>query len=160
MRAMILAALAASAMAPVAATAQDYNRGYDRSYDNRDNRGYDNRGYDNRSYANRGYDNSDYRGYNRDDGNYYPERDYRADRRYRVRQLSANDQIYRGHDGRYYCRRNDGTTGLIVGGAGGALLGSAIAPGGSGLLGAVLGGAGGALLGKSIDQRNSNVRCR
>ena len=148
MRIMMLAALAAStAVAPVAASAQDYNRGgYDRGYNN-DNRGYrdDNRGYND----------------GRDNGNYYPERDYRANRRYRERYLTANDQVYRGHDGRYYCKRNDGTTGLIVGGAGGALLGSAVAPGGSGLLGALIGGAGGALLGKSIDQNGRNgYRCR
>ncbi len=35
---------------------------------------------------------------------------------YRERRLGRNDRIYRGGDGRYYCRRTDGTTGLIVGG--------------------------------------------
>jgi hypothetical protein len=94
-----------------------------------------------------------YNGY--DAGRYY-----RDDRRYRERRLSRNERVYRGQDGRYYCRRNDGTTGLIVGGAAGGLLGSAIAPGGSGLLGAVLGAAGGALAGRAIERSNEPVRCR
>ena len=34
-----------------------------------------------------------------------------------VRVLSANDRVYLGRDNRYYCRRSDGTTGLIIGGA-------------------------------------------
>ena len=33
---------------------------------------------------------------------------------------------WRGRDGRYRCRRPDGTTGLIVGGAAGALIGREI----------------------------------
>lgn len=109
-----------------------------------------------------GYSSYDY---NRPDpayGGYEADRYYREDRRYRERRLSANDRVYAGRDGRYYCRRSDGTTGLIVGGIAGGVLGTALAPGGSGLLGALLGGAGGAALGQSVD-RNSNrndVRCR
>ena len=99
--------------------------------------------------------------YNRFDpavGGYYADNYYRDGPRYRERRLGARDRIYVGRNGRYYCRRNDGTTGLIVGGLAGGALGSAIAPGGSGLLGALLGGAGGAALGQSIDR--NNVRCR
>lgn len=99
--------------------------------------------------------------YNRPDpayNGYYADRYYRDDARYRERRLNANDRVYVGNDGRYYCRRNDGTTGLIVGGIAGGVLGTALQPGGSGLLGALLGGAGGAALGKSIDK--NNVRCR
>ena len=110
-----------------------------------------------------GYYGNDYRryDYNRPDPNsngYYADQYYRDDARYRERRLSNNDRVYVGQDGRYYCRRSDGTTGLIVGGIAGGALGAAIAPGGSGVLGALLGGAGGALLGKSIDK--NNVRCR
>ena len=79
---------------------------------------------------------------------YHPEDHY--DRR-----LTRRDYIYRGHDGRYYCRRNDGTTGLVVGGVGGALLGGAI---GGDALGALVGGASGALLGSAIDR--GQVHCR
>lgn len=74
---------------------------------------------------------------------------------YRERRLSRNDRIYRGGDGRYYCRRSDGTTGLVVGAVAGGLLGSAI---GGDTLSALIGGAGGALLGRSVDR--GNIRCR
>ncbi|KQN37471.1 hypothetical protein ASG37_10515 [Sphingomonas sp. Leaf407] len=83
---------------------------------------------------------------------------YRDDRRYNERRLSSNERVYVGQDGRYYCRRNDGTTGLIIGGLAGGALGTAIAPGGSGLLGAIIGGVAGAAGGKAIDR--NNVRCR
>jgi len=86
---------------------------------------------------------------------------YYADRYYhegRQRRLSRNDRVYRGNDGRYYCRRSDGTTGLIVGGIAGGVLGNIIAPGGSELLGTLLGAAGGAVIGKSVDK--GNVTCK
>lgn len=97
-------------------------------------------------------------------GGYDAGRYYREDRRYRERQLSDNDRVYRGNDGRYYCRRDDGTTGLIVGGVAGGALGAAIAPGGSGLLGAIIGGVAGAAGGQAIDRgsngNNGRTRCR
>ncbi|WP_157216843.1 glycine zipper 2TM domain-containing protein [Flavisphingomonas formosensis] len=74
---------------------------------------------------------------------------------YRARRLGRDDRIYRGGDGRYYCRRNDGTTGLVIGGIAGGLLGNAI---GGDTLGTLLGAGGGAVLGRSIDR--GNVRCR
>lgn len=47
----------------------------------------------------------------------------RDDRRYRPRRLYRSDLIYRGSDNRYYCRRDDGTTGLVLGGiAGGEIV--------------------------------------
>ncbi|MDP1026914.1 glycine zipper 2TM domain-containing protein [Sphingomonas sp. KR1UV-12] len=89
-----------------------------------------------------------------DDDNWDASRDYRRSNA-RERRLSREDRIYRGRDGRSYCRRNDGTTGLVVGGVGGAVVGNLI---GGGLLGTLAGGAGGALLGRSIDK--GKVRCR
>ncbi len=80
---------------------------------------------------------------------------YRAGGRHSERRLSRNDEVYRGRDGRYYCRRNDGTTGLVIGAIGGGLLGNAI---GGDTLGTLLGAGGGAVLGRSIDR--GNVRCR
>ncbi|RVT41861.1 glycine zipper 2TM domain-containing protein [Sphingobium algorifonticola] len=71
---------------------------------------------------------------------------------------NRNARIYRGGDGRYYCRRQDGTTGLIIGAAVGGLLGNRIDNGNSSLLGTLLGAGGGALLGREIDR--GNVRCR
>lgn len=67
-------------------------------------------------------------------------------------------QNWRGNDGRTYCRKKDGTVGLIVGGAAGALLGREVAGRGDRTLGAILGGAGGALLGREVDRNGS--RCR
>jgi hypothetical protein len=105
------------------------------------------------SYSQYDYNHADpsYNGY--DAGRYYVD-----NRRYRERRLAENDRVYRGQNGNYYCRRNDGTTGLLIGGVAGGVLGNIIAPGGSELLGTVLGAAGGAVLGKSIDRKN--VRCR
>lgn len=95
----------------------------------------------------------------RDEGNYDPARDYRSGSNYQERTLSANERVYAGEDGRYYCKRSDGTTGLIVGGAAGGVLGNVIDGGHSRTVGTLLGAAAGALAGKALDQ-NSQVRCR
>lgn len=92
-----------------------------------------------------------------EDAYYDPRRDYRQGN-YQERVLTREDRVYRGSDNQYYCRRSDGTTGLIVGGAAGGILGNVIDGGRSRVLGTLLGGAGGALLGRSIDQQQ--VRCR
>lgn len=91
-------------------------------------------------------------------GMYQADRYYRDGRYYQPRRLSNSDRIYRGSDSRYYCRRSDGTTGLIIGAIGGGLLGQAIAPNGSKTLGTILGGGAGALIGRSIGR--DGVRCR
>jgi uncharacterized protein YcfJ len=71
--------------------------------------------------------------------------------------LSIYEVIYRGRDGRYYCRRDDGTTGLVVGAIAGGVLGNTIAPGGSKTVGTVLGAVAGGLIGKEIDK---GIECR
>lgn len=91
----------------------------------------------------RGYDRNDYDRYGR----------YREPRR-----IGRDDHVWRGRDGRYYCKRSNGTTGLIVGAAAGALLGRAVDGGRDKTLGTILGGVGGGLLGKSID--SGDIRCR
>jgi uncharacterized protein YcfJ len=91
-------------------------------------------------------------------GGYDAGRYYREDNR-RERRLARNDRVYRGNDGRYYCRRSDGSTGLIVGGVAGGVLGNIIAPGGSEVLGTLLGAAAGAAVGASVDN-DKDVRCR
>lgn len=99
--------------------------------------------------------------YGRNNGPYYADDHYRDGPNYRERRLGKNDQIYRGRDGRYYCKRSDGTTGLIVGGLAGGVLGNVIAPGGSKTLGSILGALGGAAAGRAIDKGgNNDVRCR
>ena len=73
--------------------------------------------------------------------------------------IYRDTRIWRGRDGRYYCRRENGTTGLLIGAGVGALAGHEIAGrGGDRTLGAILGAAGGAILGRAIDRSNS--RCR
>lgn len=64
---------------------------------------------------------------------------------------------WRGRDGRMYCRKSDGTTGLIIGGVGGALVGRSIDTRGDRATGTILGAAAGALIGKEIDSKR---RCR
>lgn len=81
--------------------------------------------------------------------NYYASRDER---------INGNTRIWRGSDGRYRCKKDNGTTGLLIGGAVGGLAGHEIAGNGDKLLGTVLGAAGGALLGREIDK--DKYRCR
>ncbi|MCD2324771.1 glycine zipper 2TM domain-containing protein [Sphingomonas sp. IC-56] len=113
-----------------------------------------------------GFGGGGYRSYdwNRPDpsyGDYYADRYYRGGN-YRERRLSRNDRVYRGQNGQYYCRRSDGTTGLIVGGIAGSVLGNIIAPGRSETLGTLLGAAAGAVAGREIErnQDRNQVRCR
>ena len=89
---------------------------------------------------------------------YDPARYYRDGRYYQPRVLGVNDSVYRGNDGRYYCRRGDGTTGLILGGILGGVIGNSLDRGRSNTLGTLLGAAGGAAIGHSIDR--NIVRCR
>ncbi|QDK33446.1 MULTISPECIES: glycine zipper 2TM domain-containing protein [Sphingomonadaceae] len=74
------------------------------------------------------------------------------------RRMSRNDHVWRGHDGRYYCKRDNGTTGLIIGAGAGALAGHEIAGNGDQTLGAIIGGVAGGLLGREIDR--GEVKCR
>ena len=66
-------------------------------------------------------------------------------------------QYWQGDDGRYYCRRSNGTTGLIVGAAAGALAGRAIDTRGERATGTILGAAAGALLGREVQK---SMSCR
>lgn len=79
-------------------------------------------------------------------------------RYYEPRALTRADRVWRGDDGQYYCRRGNGTTGLIIGGAAGALLGRQLDGGRDRTLGTIIGAAGGALLGREIDR--GGLRCR
>lgn len=77
------------------------------------------------------------------------------DRRYRA----SDNRYWRGNDGRWRCRRDDGTVGLLVGAGVGALIGRQIDRRGDRTLGTVLGAVGGGLLGREVD-RGGDVRCR
>jgi hypothetical protein len=120
------------------------------------NDNYGDWGYYDTSYYNQ-YGRYDYNNPDPSYGGYYADHYYRTDRRYREHRLSDNDRVYRGQNGQYYCRRSDGTTGLIVGGIAGGVLGNIIAPGDSKTLGTVLGAIGGAAVGAAAD---SGVHCR
>jgi hypothetical protein len=61
-------------------------------------------------------------------------------------------KVWRDSHGRLRCKRSNGTTGLIVGAAGGALVGRAIDTHGERATGTILGAAAGALVGRSIDR--------
>lgn len=67
---------------------------------------------------------------------------------------------WRGRDGRLYCRRSNGTTGLIVGGAAGALIGREIDGGRNRTAGTILGAAVGALIGREVQRGMGGRRCR
>jgi hypothetical protein len=55
----------------------------------------------------------------------FPTEEAQAQRRY-YRDGDYRGPTWRGRDGRYRCRRSNGTTGLLVGGAAGALIGREI----------------------------------
>lgn len=79
--------------------------------------------------------------------------------------LAQNNGYYKGRTwedsrGRLRCKRSNGTTGMIVGAAGGALIGRAIDTRGERTTGTVIGAAAGALLGRHVERKRSRVRCR
>ncbi|MBV8688271.1 MAG: glycine zipper 2TM domain-containing protein [Alphaproteobacteria bacterium] len=175
MRNLILAAATAAVAMPVAfagpADAQGYNTRRERRECARElSRADSRREYRrerrecareiNRAQARdwRAYRNYDWNRYENGQNNYYADRYYRDGRYYGEVRLRRNDRVYRGSDGRYYCRRTDGTTGLIIGGAVGALLGNAIDNGRSSVLGTLIGAGAGAALGREVDR--GSVRCR
>ncbi|MEO6717870.1 MAG: glycine zipper 2TM domain-containing protein [Novosphingobium sp.] len=92
-----------------------------------------------------------YRNYDRGYGGGYnqPQRYYRTDNGIRY---------WEGNDGQYYCRRSNGTTGLLIGGVAGALIGRSIDRRGDRALGTILGAGAGALLGREVERSGS--RCR
>lgn len=152
-------ALMLSALAVATMTTACTSYGYD------DRPGYAGNGGDWGYYDQNYYDRYGRYDYNNPDpsyGGYYADRYYRESPRYRERQLSSNDRVYRGRDGRYYCRRSDGSTGLIVGGLAGGAAGALIAEGDSKPLGAIIGAIGGAAIGAAVDssRNKNNVRCR
>ncbi|MGA9581731.1 MAG: glycine zipper 2TM domain-containing protein [Allosphingosinicella sp.] len=67
-------------------------------------------------------------------------------------------KTWRDSQGRVRCRRSNGTVGIIVGGAAGALVGRAVDGGRNRTVGTVVGAAAGALAGREIAR--SKRRCR
>ena len=83
-----------------------------------------------------------------------------AQSRYYDRNGNYVGPTWRGRDGRDYCRRSNGTTGLIVGGAAGALIGHSLDGGRHHATGTILGAAAGALIGREVQRSRSSRHCR
>ncbi|MFT4057682.1 MAG: glycine zipper 2TM domain-containing protein [Novosphingobium sp.] len=134
---LVLAALATTVTAlPITPVMADPPRWNDRDRDGRNDRWdrHDNRRDDRRNmYDSRGR--------------------YRQPHR-----ITRNDRVWRGNDGRYYCKRDNGTTGLIIGAGVGALAGNQIAGNGDKTIGTILGGVLGGALGREIDK--GDIQCR
>ncbi len=151
----ILPILAVPAMT-VEASAQRYNDRADRYAEDHNYNGYYDR-YDARRDR-REARRADRRDYRRSDrrqdlryARYYDNRGY------------YNGPVWRGDGGRYYCHREDGTTGTVIGGVAGAVIGAGVAGRGDSTAGAIIGGVLGAVLGNSIDRnedRRDGRRCR
>ncbi len=69
-------------------------------------------------------------------------------------------KTWRDSRGRLRCRRSNGTVGIIVGGAAGALVGRAVDGGRHRTTGTLIGAAAGALAGREIARNRSTRRCR
>ena len=83
-----------------------------------------------------------------------------AQRRYYDSNGYYNGPTWRDSQGRYRCRRSNGTTGLIIGAAGGALIGRELDGGRNRATGTILGAAAGALVGREVARSRSSRRCR
>jgi hypothetical protein len=83
-----------------------------------------------------------------------------AQSRYYDRNGNYVGPTWRGRDGRYYFRRSNGTTGLVVGGAAGALIGHSLDGGRHHATGTILGAAAGALIGREVQRSHSSRHCR
>lgn len=136
----LAAAAAVTAMVAMPAAAEAQPRGKAHGY------------WNNSAHARGYYDDR----YDRRDRYYRGDRYERGyDRRYDDR-YSRRGYGERHYDERRYSRRCSGTTGTIIGGVAGALLGREVTRdryrGRSGTTGAILGGAAGALAGRAIDK--------
>lgn len=89
-----------------------------------------------------------YRAHNYNHSNYAPA----------YRTTDNGVRYWQGENGRYCCRRSNGTTGLLVGAALGALLGRAVDTRGDRATGTIVGAAAGALLGREVER--GRTRCQ
>lgn len=159
---VIASALAATVLGGTAAVAQPaprYDDRYEDSYDDR----YDDRTVADLDAAQRRFDTAQAR-FDRERDLYERERRVYEDARVRYEadreRLAYRGDTWRGQDGQVYCRRSDGTTGTIVGGVAGGLLGRAIDGGRRSAVGTLLGAGAGALLGRGIEKSGTAASCR
>ncbi len=75
----------------------------------------------------------------------------------RHRQYSHYDngryKTFTGSNGRTYCRKSDGTTGAIIGGVAGGVIGQEVAGNGNRTIGTLLGAGLGVVGGRAIERR-------
>jgi hypothetical protein len=137
-------------------------------YDDRADRWEEDDRYDDRAVADldaaqRRFDAAQAR-FDRERGLYERERRAYEDARARFEndreRLAYRGETWRGPDGQTYCRRPDGTTGTIVGGVAGGLIGRAIDGGRRSAVGTLLGAGAGALLGRGIERSGTAANCR
>ncbi len=81
---------------------------------------------------------------------------YGSNQNYDQRQYANN---YDDNGNGNYCRQKSGTTGMVIGGVVGGVLGHEIAGRRNRTLGTIIGAVGGGLLGRSIDRGGKN-NCR
>lgn len=161
---VLIAGLAAALLPQAAALAQPAPPS---RYDDRYNDRYDSRSLDaDMDAAQRRFDAAQAR-YDRERDVYERERQAYGDararydaERQRLASRAYDGPTWRGADGQVYCKRNDGTTGTIVGAVAGALLGRAIDGGRRSAVGTILGGGAGALAGRAIEQGSTPTECR
>ena len=79
-------------------------------------------------------------------------------RYFEPRRLSNDDRIWRGDDGRYYCRRDNGTPGLLVGGSVDNMVDRRYRDGRERTVGSILEATGSALFGREINR--GGLKCR
>lgn len=84
---------------------------------------------------------------------YYANRYYRDRRFYEARALGPEDRIHRGRNDRYYCRRPDGTTGLVERGLTGRISQDMLERGGSVTLADLVEIRGGSALAPAVDRQ-------
>ncbi|TAD78022.1 MAG: glycine zipper 2TM domain-containing protein [Sphingomonadales bacterium] len=102
------------------------------------------------------YDDDDWR--DRRDRSRWRDRDRNRDWDDRRWDGRGDQRYWQDNNGRWRCRRDDGTVGLLVGAGVGALLGRQVDRRGDRTLGTIIGAVGGGLLGREIDR--GGTRCR
>jgi hypothetical protein len=85
---------------------------------------------------------------------------YRTGPQYGLKLLDAAERVYRSRDGRYFCKRPDGSAGLITGNVDGDALGDAIQPGHSRTVQALIYEYVVSIEGQPYSRQNHEIRCR
>lgn len=82
--------------------------------------------------------------------------------RYERQSRYYDGPVWQDRRGHYRCKRTNGTTGMLVGAASGALVGRAIDTRGERATGTIIGAAVGALLGREVEKglKSKRYRCR